>query len=246
MTADEQRRLGRDRCQPEPDRAGCGSGSGRQGQGLWLRRWRHPGDRPGQERAVRRCPLGSAAVPGVERERSTVRVDSKEVTRRFCPSVERRRFGCDGCEPERVEAGCGSGSVRAPVGRGRSARRRRTSKGAFAASLAAQQVQATRIPRCASTARGDGGRVSQSNGVESDATALNVNLTKQDADQDRVGQQELPLLVRRHPGDRPGGEVGKSRTRQPCRPPCGTRVTTSAAAPQAATRTRPSASTARG
>ena len=36
--------------------------------------------------------------------------------------------------------------------------------------------------------KGDGGRVSQSNSVDSDATALNVNLTKQDADQDQGGR----------------------------------------------------------
>ena len=36
--------------------------------------------------------------------------------------------------------------------------------------------------------KGDGGRVSQSNTVESDATALNLNLTKQDADQDQGGR----------------------------------------------------------
>ena len=38
--------------------------------------------------------------------------------------------------------------------------------------------------------KGDGGYVSQSNSVDSDATALNVNLTKQDADQDQGGRDK--------------------------------------------------------
>jgi hypothetical protein len=38
--------------------------------------------------------------------------------------------------------------------------------------------------------KGDGGDVSQSNSVDSDATALNVNLTKQDADQDQGGRSK--------------------------------------------------------
>ena len=38
--------------------------------------------------------------------------------------------------------------------------------------------------------KGDGGRVSQSNSVDSDATALNANLTKQDADQDQGGRSK--------------------------------------------------------
>ena len=52
--------------------------------------------------------------------------------------------------------------------------------------------------------KGDGGRVSQSNSVESDATALNVNLTKQDADQDQGGRKDRCCDRERHPGDRPG------------------------------------------
>ena len=38
--------------------------------------------------------------------------------------------------------------------------------------------------------KADGGDVSQSNSVESDATALNINLTKQDADQDQGGRSK--------------------------------------------------------
>ena len=38
--------------------------------------------------------------------------------------------------------------------------------------------------------KGDGGDVSQSNSVESDAKALNINLTKQDADQNQWGSKE--------------------------------------------------------
>ena len=38
--------------------------------------------------------------------------------------------------------------------------------------------------------KGDGGDVSQSNSVDSDATALNVNLTKQDADQYQGGRSK--------------------------------------------------------
>ena len=38
--------------------------------------------------------------------------------------------------------------------------------------------------------KADGGDVTQSNSVESDATALNINLTKQDADQDQGGRSK--------------------------------------------------------
>ena len=59
---------------------------------------------------------------------------------------------------------------------------------AFAASLAAQKGASNSNTPVRVDSKGDGGRVSQSNSVESDATALNINLTKQDADQDQGGK----------------------------------------------------------
>ena len=61
-----------------------------------------------------------------------------------------------------------------------------------------------------------GGDVTQSNSVESDATALNINLTKQDADQDQGGRssKECGCTGHRHPGDRPGSEERAGRIRR--------------------------------
>ncbi len=59
---------------------------------------------------------------------------------------------------------------------------------AFAASLAAQKGASNTNTPVRVDSKGDDGKVDQSNSVDSDATAANLNLTKQDADQDQGGK----------------------------------------------------------
>ncbi len=58
---------------------------------------------------------------------------------------------------------------------------------AIGLSAALQSGASNRNAPVAVDSKGDGGDVSQSNSVESDATALNLNLTKQDAEQNQAG-----------------------------------------------------------
>ena len=93
--------------------------------------------------------------------------------------------------------------------------------------------------------KGDGGRVSQSNSVDSDATALNVNLTKQDADQDQGGRPARSAVARTDPASR--RSVRKPRTSRAHSPrhwPRSPAATIGAAATRAGTRTLPCGSTA--
>jgi hypothetical protein len=78
-----------------------------------------------------------------------------------------------------------------------------SSQGALAASLAAQSAGHDRCG-CSSggnsntpvrvDSKGDGGHVDQSNKVESDATAANLNALKQDADQDQSGSGGIQAI----------------------------------------------------
>ena len=76
------------------------------------------------------------------------------------------------------------------MARRRSARRRRTSRLRSVCPAALQHGASNSNTPVRVDSKGDGGRVSQSNSVDSDATALNVNLTKQDADQDQGGRSK--------------------------------------------------------
>ena len=60
-------------------------------------------------------------------------------------------------------------------------------QGALAASLAAQAGASNENTPVGVDSYGDGGSVEQSNSVDSDATAANLNALKQDADQDQAG-----------------------------------------------------------
>ena len=90
-----------------------------------------------------------------------------------------------------------------------------------------------------------GGDVTQSNSVESDATALNINLTKQDADQDQGGRAARNAVATTGPASRRSVRKRRtSRAHSPVRWPSRPSDATSAAARRAATRTRPWASAA--
>ena len=203
----EHRRLVGDGGQPEPARAGRGSGSGR------LRR--HAGDRPGGEVGSGRGALSLRKQYGASNTNIPVRVLSKgdNGTRQQSNSVDSSSHRS---EPERDEAGRGSGSGRqgrraatAAASR-RSARRPSRTRTRRPSRRRSSPGRPTRTPRCVGS-KGDDGSVSQSNSVDSDATALNVNLTKQDADQDQGGSKD-PAARGRHPGHRPGGEVDQDAT----------------------------------
>ena len=69
----------------------------------------------------------------------------------------------------------------------RSARKPRATSPRAPSRQRSSPERRTRTRRCGSAARATTAYVSQSNSVDSDATALNINLTKQDADQDQRG-----------------------------------------------------------
>ena len=111
---------------------------------------------------------------------------------------------------------------------------------ATAASLAAQTAAATSaVARPAATntpvrvdSKGDGGHVTQSNSVDSDATAANLNALKQDADQDQSGGGGIQAIGQEAKNEQEAGAL--SFALQPRRatrtPRCGwtARVTTAA------------------
>ncbi len=74
--------------------------------------------------------------------------------------------------------GCGSDGTQA-IGQ-----EAKSEQGALAASLAAQAGASNENTPVSVDSKGDGGSVRQSNSVDSDATAANLNALKQDADQD--------------------------------------------------------------
>jgi hypothetical protein len=80
--------------------------------------------------------------------------------------------------------GCGSDGTQA-IGQ-----EAKSEQGAAAFSLGLQHGASNSNTPVRVDSKGDGGDVSQSNSVDSDATALNVNLTKQDADQKQGGRDK--------------------------------------------------------
>ena len=195
----EQRRVGCDGAEHQPDQAGRRPGPGRQARRPLLRL---DGIQAiGQEAKSREqdATALSAALQDAGHDKcgcpsggnvtnSPVRVDGKGDDGSV-RSVEQRRFGCDGCEPERVEAGCGSGSV----GLRRDAGDRPGGEDAGCVRGLAgvrSQVASNKNTPVRVDSKGDGGDVDQSNTVDSSATAANLNLIKQDADQDQGGKDK--------------------------------------------------------
>jgi hypothetical protein len=83
------------------------------------------------------------------------------------------------------EQGSGSGIAIQAIGQSA-----KNDQAALALSAALQFGASNSNSPVAVDSKGDSGDVSQSNSVESDATALNLNLTKQDADQDQGGHSK--------------------------------------------------------
>ena len=141
--ADEQRRLRRDRREPERH------GPGRRPGG---RRLGHAGDRAGSgQRAGRRSSIGGRA--GRREEHEYLRSRSQPRGRRLGRPVEQRRLVCDGSEPEPDQAGRGSGSGRLRRHRRRSARRRSRIRRPPLCPSPSRRARATPTSRCAFSAR---------------------------------------------------------------------------------------------
>ena len=104
--------------------------------------------------------------------------------RRLGRAVEQRRLGRDGCEPERLKQDADQGQS----GSGTQAIGQEAKNEQDALRLGSVQSGAsnTNTPVRVDS-KGDDGDVAQSNSVDSHATALNANLTKQDADQSQHG-----------------------------------------------------------
>ena len=80
------------------------------------------------------------------------------------------------------ECGCHEGTGIQAIGQ-----EAKSEQGALAASLAAQAGASNKNAPVGVDSKGDGGSVDQSNSVDSDATAANLNALKQDADQEQAG-----------------------------------------------------------
>ena len=97
------------------------------------------------------------------------------------------------------ECGCASDGIQA-IGQDA-----KSEQSAGALSVALQSGASNTNTPVRVGSKGDDGDVSQSNSVDSKATALNVNLTGQKADQEQA-RRRLPLRGRRHAGDRAEGQ----------------------------------------
>ena len=80
------------------------------------------------------------------------------------------------------ECGCHEGTGIQAIGQ-----EAKSEQGALAASLAAQAGASNKNAPVGVDSKGGGGSVDQSNSVDSDATAANLNALKQDADQEQAG-----------------------------------------------------------
>ena len=124
----------------------------RQGQGLWLRRWRHPGYRPGgQEQSSPQVPSRLRCVRGVERRTlrcgSTARVTTVLSVSRTASTRMRRLRTWNALKQDADQDQSGSGGTQA-IGQ-----EAKNEQDAFAASRRRSWVRATGTPRCVSTAR---------------------------------------------------------------------------------------------
>ena len=188
----EQRRLGCDGAQRQPDQAGRRPGPGGR-QGVWLPLGdRHPGDRPGgEERAGGRCPLVRAPAGCEQLEHPCARGQSDggggDVEQSNSVESDATAANLNGALPGR---GPGSGRRRpgSPSRRSVSPRSRSRARSRFRPRCSSERRTTTLRVRVDSGGRS--GDVTQSNSVDSDATALNINLTKQDADQDQGGRKD--------------------------------------------------------
>ena len=132
--------------------------------------------------------LSAALQFGASNENAPVRVDSKgddgSVRQSNSVDSDATAANLNALKQDADQDQSGSGGTQA-IGQ-----EAKNEQGAFAASLAAQKGASNSNTPVRVDSKGDGGRVSQSNSVESDATALNINLTKQDADQDQWGSKD--------------------------------------------------------
>jgi hypothetical protein len=129
-----------------------------------------------------------AAQAGASNENAPVRVDSKgdggSVDQSNSVDSDATAANLNALKQDADQEQAGGGGI-AIQAIGQSAKNEQAAIGLSAALQFGASNSNTPV---AVDSKGDSGDVSQSNSVESDATALNINLTKQDADQDQGGR----------------------------------------------------------
>jgi hypothetical protein len=131
-----------------------------------------------------------AAQAGASNENAPVRVDSKgdggSVDQSNSVDSDATAANLNALKQDADQKQAGGGGI-AIQAIGQSAKNEQAAIGLSAALQFGASNSNTPV---AVDSKGDSGDVSQSNSVESDATALNINLTKQDADQDQGGRSK--------------------------------------------------------
>ena len=130
--------------------------------------------------------LSAALQSGASNKNAPVRVDSKgddgKVDQSNSVDSDATALNINLTKQDADQDQSGSGGIQA-IGQ-----EAKSDQDAFAASLAAQKGASNTNTPVRVDSKGDGGKVDQSNSVDSDATALNLNALKQDADQDQGGK----------------------------------------------------------